>query len=175
MYQKYTSIHPLHCSFIPYPLFAGPVSTGIIFAFTYMCIHYLHHIHPPTLFPTTSPLPPVPTTPGKNLFQRLVLQFCRRTNIKAKKRNMAFLLVWDKDSYPGSFLILFPCIYVLQPQLVHLFWSSLLLPSPFPMVAPARLGFLYSFLYRKLISHIQVFDLGTFLHSVRSFTSQEKP
>jgi hypothetical protein len=34
------------------------VSTGIIFAFTYMCTHYLHHIHPPTL----SPSPPPPTS-----------------------------------------------------------------------------------------------------------------
>jgi hypothetical protein len=37
-------------SFIPpYPIL-GTVSTGIIFAFTYMCIHYSHCIHPPTLF-----------------------------------------------------------------------------------------------------------------------------
>jgi hypothetical protein len=27
---------------------------------------------------------------------------------------MLFLLVWEKDSYTGSFLVLFPCIYVLQ-------------------------------------------------------------
>jgi hypothetical protein len=28
---------------------------------------------------------------------------------------MMFLLVWDKDSYTGRFLVLFPCIYVLHP------------------------------------------------------------
>jgi hypothetical protein len=36
---------------------------------------------------------------------------------------MAFMLVWDKDSYTGRFLVLFPYIYVLQPQLVHLYQS----------------------------------------------------
>jgi hypothetical protein len=38
-----------------------------------------------------------------------------------------FLLVWDKDSYTGSFLVLFPCIYVLQLQLRNvLFWCEVL-------------------------------------------------
>uniref|UniRef100_A0A8C0W1Q1 Uncharacterized protein n=1 Tax=Castor canadensis TaxID=51338 RepID=A0A8C0W1Q1_CASCN len=36
----------------------------IIFAFSYMCTHYLHHIHPPTSFLITSPLSIVPTPPG---------------------------------------------------------------------------------------------------------------
>jgi hypothetical protein len=45
------------------------ISTDIIFAFIYMCIHYLCHIHPPTTFPTTSPLPPVSNfLPQQNLF-----------------------------------------------------------------------------------------------------------
>jgi hypothetical protein len=39
------------------------VSTGIIFAFTHMCIHYLHHIHPPILSSTIYLLPRVPTPP----------------------------------------------------------------------------------------------------------------
>jgi hypothetical protein len=42
------------------------------------------------------------------------------------------LLVWDKDSYTGSSLVLFPCI--CEPQLVHLLLSSSLFPSPLPMV-----------------------------------------
>jgi hypothetical protein len=70
---------------------------------------------------------------------------------------MTFLLVWDKNGYTGSFLVLFPCIYALRPQLVHLFQSSSLLPSPLPMVALASLRFLYSFLYSEHINHIQVF------------------
>jgi hypothetical protein len=68
---------------------------------------------------------------------------------------MAFFAVWDKDSYTGRFFVLFPCIYVLQPQLVQLYQSSALLPSPFLMVAPASLRFLYSFLYSEHINHIQ--------------------
>jgi hypothetical protein len=34
---------------------------------------------------------------------------------KDKKKNLTFLLVWDKDSYLGSFLVIFPCIYVFYP------------------------------------------------------------
>jgi hypothetical protein len=40
-----------------------------------MCIHYLHHIHPPTAFPATSFLPPVPPP---NLFYPPVLRFCEK-------------------------------------------------------------------------------------------------
>jgi hypothetical protein len=35
---------------------------GIIFAFTYMCTHFLHHIHPPTPFPCYF-CPPTGTNP----------------------------------------------------------------------------------------------------------------
>jgi hypothetical protein len=56
---------------------------------------------------------------------------------------MMFLLVWDKVSYLGSFLVLFLCIFMLQPQLVHLFQFSPLLRSPLPMLSPASLRFLY--------------------------------
>jgi hypothetical protein len=35
------------------------------------------------------------------------------------------LFVWDKCSYTGSFLMLFPCKHVLQPQLVYLLWDRL--------------------------------------------------
>jgi hypothetical protein len=76
---------------------------------------------------------------------------------KDHKRNITFLLVWDKDSYTGSLLVLFPCICVLPPQLVHLFLSSSLLPNLLPMVSEASFRFLYSFLYREHINHIQVF------------------
>jgi hypothetical protein len=67
-------------------------STGIIFGFTYMYIHYLLHIHPPTPFLDTSLLPLVSTAPlaPQNLFCPLVLWFCRRKNIKDKMRNMTF-------------------------------------------------------------------------------------
>jgi hypothetical protein len=94
----------------------------------------LHHIHPPTPFPTTSHLPPVSTpTPHPAEPVLLVLRFCRRQNIKGKKRNMVFLLVWDKVSYTKSFLVLFPCIYILQLQLIHLLLSFSLPPNSLSM------------------------------------------
>jgi hypothetical protein len=71
---------------------------------------------------------------------------------------MVFSLVWDKESYTGNFLVLFPCTYVLQPQLVHLFQYSALLSSPLVMVAPASLRFLYSFLHSEHIKQIQIFS-----------------
>jgi hypothetical protein len=34
---------------------------------------------------------------------------------------MTFLFIWDKGSYRGvAIYMLFPCIYVLYPQLVYL-------------------------------------------------------
>jgi hypothetical protein len=56
---------------------------------------------------------------GQNLLIPPVLQFCRVKIIKYKKRNMMFLLVWDKDSYEGRFLVLFlgRCVFLLK--LVH--------------------------------------------------------
>jgi hypothetical protein len=53
--------------------------------------------------------------------------------------------------------VLFPGIYVLQPQLVHLYQSFSLLPSLLPMVALASLRFLYLFLYSE---HIHIFKLS---------------
>jgi hypothetical protein len=47
---------------------------------------------------------------------------------------MAVLLVWDKDSYTGRFLVLFPFINVLPPKLVNLCRPSSLLSSPLPIV-----------------------------------------
>jgi hypothetical protein len=49
---SYLNSH-LHYSLLNPLLIFGTNSTGIIFAFTCMCIHYLHHVHPPTHFPTT--------------------------------------------------------------------------------------------------------------------------
>jgi hypothetical protein len=45
------------------PPISGTVSTSIIFAFTYICTHYLHCTHPPTLFPTP---------PQRNLFSNFL-------------------------------------------------------------------------------------------------------
>jgi hypothetical protein len=53
IYQIYhIGIHPLHNSplFPPSPI-PGMVSTGIIFAFTYMYTYFLHYIHTSNHFP----------------------------------------------------------------------------------------------------------------------------
>jgi hypothetical protein len=81
----------------PPPLILGAVSTGIIFAFIYMCVHYLHHIHPPTLSPAIFHLPLVsipsfPLSSRQDLFPHL-LRFCRREKIKDRKKNMTLLLI----------------------------------------------------------------------------------
>jgi hypothetical protein len=48
-----------------------------------------------------------------NLFCSLVLWFCWRDNI-GNNKDIAFLLVWDEDSYTERFLALLPCTCVLQ-------------------------------------------------------------
>jgi hypothetical protein len=78
---------------------------------------------------------------------------------------MVFLLVWDKDSYTGSLLMWFPCIYVLKPQFVHLYQTSSLLPSLLLMVATGSLRFLYSFLCSGHINLIQLFGFLPFSYS----------
>jgi hypothetical protein len=57
------------------------------------------------------------------------------------------LLVWDEDSYTGRFLVMFRCTCVLQPQLVHHYQTSSLLPGLLPIGALASLRLLYLFLY----------------------------
>jgi hypothetical protein len=74
----------------------------------------------------------VPPTLGKTYHAFLFSDFVEQKNIKDKKRNTAFLLVCDKDSYKGKFFVLFSCMYLLQPQLVHLYYSSSLFLSAFP-------------------------------------------
>jgi hypothetical protein len=80
------------------------VSTGLIFPFTYMCIQYLHCIHP-TPFPYLFP----PTHTGTNsqrqdLFHPPVLQFCKR-----KKYFWLFKIATQGVSLWHFYV----CIYVL--------------------------------------------------------------
>jgi hypothetical protein len=99
MYQVYhTWIHPLHHCLLSLPThIPGMVSIGIMFAFTYMCTQYLHHIHPPIPLFTSSSISLVPNlplpTPRQDLFYPPVLLFCRRKKRKDKNKNMRFLLV----------------------------------------------------------------------------------
>jgi hypothetical protein len=101
----------------------------------------------------------------QNLFCPLVLWFCWRENIRDNKKNIAFLLVWDKNSSTKRFLALLPYPCVLQPTLVYLYQTSSLLPDPLPIVASASLRLLYLLLYSDHINHIQVLGFLPFPYS----------
>jgi hypothetical protein len=76
---------------------------------------------------------------------------------KSNKKDIGFLLVWDKYSYTERLLVVLPCTCVLQPTLVDLYQTSSLLPGPLPIVASASLWWLYLLLYSEHINHIQGF------------------
>jgi hypothetical protein len=80
------------------------------------------------------------------------------------------LLAWYKDSYTERFLALLPCTCVLQPELFHLYQTSLLFPGPLPIVASASLRLLYLLLYSKHINHIQILGFLPFLNSPWAFS-----
>jgi hypothetical protein len=90
----------------------------------------------------------------------LYSRFCRSKNTKDNKKNMAFLLVWEKDSYIERFLVLSLCTHVLQPTLIHLYQTPSLLPSPLPIMVSVSLRLLYLFLYS---GHIDLFQVLGFL------------
>jgi hypothetical protein len=123
----------------------------IVYSFIHMYIHCLGHLSP---FLTSR----------QNLFCPL-LQFCWRENIRDNKNDIAFLLVWDKDSYTERFLALLPCTSVLQPELVHHYKTSSLLPCHLPVVTSASLRLLYSLLYSEHINHFQVLGFLPFHYS----------
>jgi hypothetical protein len=81
-----------------------------------------------TLFEPPHPSPLTTPLSGQKLFCPL-LQFHLRENIRNNKKDIAFLLVWDKDSYTETFLALLPCICELQPHCfistrpLHYSWS----------------------------------------------------
>jgi hypothetical protein len=83
------------------------VSTGLISPFTYMCTEYFHHIHLLTPFlhhlPLLTGTKPPPTHSGQDF-----LWFCRR-------KKMKFMLIWDKGSYIGSFIMIFSYVCILTP------------------------------------------------------------
>jgi hypothetical protein len=85
------------------------------------------------------------------------------------KKNILFLLVWDKDSYIERFIALLPCTCELQPTLLQLCQTSTLLPGPLPIVASVSLRLLYSLLYGEHINHIQILGFLSFLYSTMCF------
>jgi hypothetical protein len=130
-----------------------------------MCIHCLRQLSPPPALPYSPPKP----LPDPHFWAEPVLPcFLRlgwRENIGNNKKDIAFLLVWDKDSYTERFLVLLPCTCVLQPTLVHLCQTSSLHPGPLLKVASASFRLLYSLLYSEHINHIQALDFLPFLYS----------
>jgi hypothetical protein len=117
----------------------------IIFTFTYICVHV-------SVLPTLPPHPQ-PLTSRQNLFSPL-LRFCWE-NIRDNKKDLLFLLVWDKDSYTERFLALLPWTCVLKPTLVHFYLTSLLLPGPLPIVA--------NFIHSSTVEHIDRIQVLHFL------------
>jgi hypothetical protein len=61
--------------------------------------------------------------------------------------------------------VLLPCTCILQPELFHLYQTSSLLPSPFPIVASASIRLLYLLFYSEHINHIQVLGFLPFSYS----------
>jgi hypothetical protein len=107
MYQIYLNSPPGLLSFILPPPWVLEQFQQVSF------LHLLTWVY---IICATSNLPvgtlPCPAS-RQNLFQTPVLPFHRRKNIKdnKKNKNMVFLLIWDKDSYTGRFLVLFLCTH----------------------------------------------------------------
>jgi hypothetical protein len=118
------------------------------FTFTHTCIHCLGH--PP-------PRPLLGRTCSTLLFSDFVEEIAWDN-----KKDIAFLLLWDKDSCTEGFLTLLPCTCVLEATVIHLYQTSSLISSTFPIVVFASLRLLYSFLYSEHINHIQVFGFLPF-------------
>jgi hypothetical protein len=59
------------------------------------------------------------STLGRTFFTLPFSDFAEKKR-KDKEKNMTFFPVWCKSSYIGSFLVVFPCMYVLYTQLVYL-------------------------------------------------------
>jgi hypothetical protein len=70
-----------------------------------------------TLFVPPPPYPHNTVLPGRTC--PLIFWFCWRKYIRDNKKDVAFLLVWNKDRYAEKFLVLLACTCVLQPTLVH--------------------------------------------------------
>jgi hypothetical protein len=76
-----------------YPLpIPGIVSIGIIFAFTNMCVQYLHCIHPPILFLCHLP-PPNPPLCCRICSALLFSNFVEDKRKRIKEKKVTFLLV----------------------------------------------------------------------------------
>jgi hypothetical protein len=129
----------------------------IVYTFIYMCIHGLGHLSP-------CPAPYLPSLTGRTCSAFLFSNFVEEKT-RDNKKDIVFLLVWDKDSYTKRFLALLPCTCILQLALVHLYQTSSLLPRPLPKVASASLRIHYLLLYSGHINYFQVFGFLPFSYS----------
>jgi hypothetical protein len=126
----------------------------LIFTFFFF-YHFNIYLHVFTLFgPHTHTHTHTYRALRQNMFWPLILQFCWE-NIRDNKKDIAFLQVWDKDNYT-ELLGFLTYTYVLEPTLVHLCQTSLLLAGPLPIVSSASLRLLYLLLYSEHIKHFQV-------------------
>jgi hypothetical protein len=78
------------------------IYTYLFFFLSFFYYHLYIFLHVYTLL-GPSPSFPCPNTSRKTLFHSL-LWFCWRKNMGVNKKDIAFLLVWDKDSYTERFL-----------------------------------------------------------------------
>jgi hypothetical protein len=95
-----------------------------------------------TLFGPYFPLPPTPLSCRPNLFC-LFLQFCWREDKSNDKKNIAFLLVEIRTAIQRDFVALLPYTSILQPELIHLFLTSSLLPGHLPILTSVILRLLF--------------------------------
>jgi hypothetical protein len=83
-----------YIAYLSYPFHFSWFLSLFIFIFLVVYIYsYMYTLG--HLFPR---MHPHPLTYRQNLFHPF-LQFCWRENIRDNKKDIAFLLVWDKDSY----------------------------------------------------------------------------
>jgi hypothetical protein len=102
--------------------------------------------------------------PGRTC-STLFSNFIEEKTLSDNQKDIAFLLAWNKDSYTERFLAFLPCTTVLQPELIHRYLISSLLPGHLPILPSANLRLLYSLLYSKHINHIQFLGFLPFSYS----------
>jgi hypothetical protein len=100
--------------------------------FLFIIYSYVYILFGPSfsLFPVLLPCPPAPS----------LLQVCWRENIRDNNKDILFLLARDTDSYTDRFLALLPCTCISQPELVHLYQTSSLLPGHLPFDICFKVG-----------------------------------
>jgi hypothetical protein len=102
---SYINLPPLPFTLIT----SSPDSTGIISAFTYMCTHYLHSIHPHIPFPPSPPHSHLwhPSPLGRTCSTLQFSNFVEEKERKDEMKNITFSLIWNKENYIGNFLVIF--------------------------------------------------------------------